>query len=114
MQVPISVIFKITKNNPEKKLFHIKMCRQNLHKPIDEVTPLVVPYDRLDFSSIDNLQESLRTLASYEVLSQLQRESVIPENESKSEVESLDLNDLVNQVISVPFGFDNELQQINL
>ena len=62
----------------------------------------------------DNLEASLRTIVSYKVLSDLQNESIIPENESNSEIESLDLDDLVGKVISVPFGFDNELQKIDL
>jgi hypothetical protein len=114
MNVPINIIFKVTENNPKQRQVHIKMCRQNLHKPIDEVAALVVPYDRLDFSSVDNLEASLRTIVSYKVLSDLQNESIIPENESNSEIESLDLDDLVGEVISVPFGFDNKLQKIDL
>ena len=114
MEVPVNIIFKVTKNNPEQRQVHIKMCRQSLHKPIYEVAALVVPYDRLDFSSVDNLEASLRTIVSYKVLSDLQNESIIPENESNSEIESLDLDDLIGEVISVPFGFDNELQKIDL
>ena len=114
MNGPVNIIFKVTENYPEQKRVHIKMCRQSLHKPIDEVAALVVPYDRLDFSSVDNLEASLRTIVSYKVLSDLQKESIIPENQSNSQIESLDLDDLVGEVISIPFGFDNELRKIDL
>jgi len=114
MKLPISIIFKIVKNNPERKKFNIKICRQNSQVPIDDIASMSVSYRKLDFSSIDNLQESLRTLATNEVLSQLRNEKMIPENQSNSEVDSLDLDDLVGKSVSVPFGYWNNLREIDL
>ena len=41
-------------------------------------------------------------------------EPIISENESSNEIESLDLNDLVDKIISIPYGADNKLNEIEL
>ena len=41
-------------------------------------------------------------------------EPTLPENKSYKEVESLDLNDLVGDVVAIPFGNDNDLNRIEL
>ena len=112
--IPINIIFKVIKNNPDDQSIEIKMCRQNSQKPIDDYPTLRLSYDRLDFSSVYNFQESLRDVVSDRSLMYLIEEPIISENESSNEIESLDLNDLVDKIISIPYGADNKLNEIEL
>ena len=112
--IPINVIFKVIKHNPDDKSISIKMCRQNAPKPIDDYPSLRVSYNHLDFSSVYNLQESLRVLVSDNALKLLIDEPTLPENKSHKEVESLDFNDLVGDVVAIPFGTDNDLNRVEL
>ena len=112
--IPINIIFKVIKNNPDDQSIEIKMCRQNSPKPIDAYPTLRLSYDRLDFSSVYNFQESLRDVVSDRSLMYLIEEPIISENESSNEIESLDLNDLVDKIISIPYGADNKLNEIEL
>ena len=97
--IPINIIFKVIKNNPDDQSIEIKMCRQNSPKPID---------------GLYNFQESLRDIVSDRALMYFLEEPIISENESSNEIESLDLDDLVDKVISVPYGPNNELNEIQL
>ena len=113
--IPINIIFKVIKNNPDDQSIEIKMCRQNSSKPIDDYPTLRLSYDRLDFNNgLYNFQESLRDIVSDRALMYLLEEPIISENESSNEIESLDLDDLVDKVISVPYGPNNELNEIQL
>ena len=112
--IPINIIFKVIKNNPDDQSIEIKMCRQNSPKTIDDYPTLRLSYDRLDFSSVYNFQESLRDVVSDRSLMYLVEEPIISENESSNEIESLDLNDLVDKIISIPYGVDNKLNEIKL
>ena len=114
MMIPINIIFKIVRNNPDTRSINIKMCRQNAPKSIDDYPSFRVSYDTLDFSSVYNLQESLRVLVSDNALKLLIDEPTLPENKSYKEVESLDLNDLVGDVVAIPFGTDNYLNHVEL
>ena len=112
--IPVNIIFKIIENIPEKKLFVIKVCRQNSPKPIDKHRRLAISYDRLDFSDLYNFEESIRTLISNQCLADLCKEPILKENESQAEVESMDIDSLLDKVIAIPFGFENELREIEL
>ena len=112
--IPINIIFKVIKHNPDDKSISIKMCRQNAPKPIDDYPSLRVSYNHLDFSSVYNLQESLRLVVSDNALKLLLSEPILSDNKSYKEIESLDLNDLVGEVVAIPYGTDNELHQIEL
>jgi len=112
--IPINVIFKLIKNNPDSRSISIKMCRQNAQTPIDEYPSLKVSYDKLDFSSLYNLRESLRHLTMNQALMQLLDEEILPENESTDELDSLDLNQCLNKVISLPCDEHGFMQEIEL
>ena len=114
MDFPINVFFKIVRNRPELNKINIKMCRQNSPRPIDDYPSYCVSYDKLDFSNLYNFQESLRVIVSDNALQFLMQEPIIPENESSKEVETLDLEDMVGEIITIPFGFDNKLKEIEL
>ena len=114
MMIPINIIFKIVRNNPDTRSINIKMCRQNAPKSIDDYPSFRVSYDNLDFSNVYNLQESLRVLVSDNALKLLIDEPTLPENKSYKEVESLDLNDLVGDVVAIPFGTDYDLNRVEL
>ena len=112
--IPINIIFKVVKNNPDDQSIEIKMCRQNSSRPIDDYVPIRVSYDRFDFSSLYNFEESIRELVSDRSLMYLIQEPTLPENKSSSEIESIDFDDLVDKVIAIPYGTDNELNEIEL
>ena len=112
--IPINIIFKIVENRPEEELIIVKSCRQNSPKSIDHCREVAISYDRLDFSDTYNFEESIRTLLSHRCLADLCSEPIIKENESSAEIESTDINSLLDKVIAIPFGFENELREIEL
>tara|TARA_Y100001938_G_scaffold136570_1_gene199650 strand:+ start:678 stop:1019 length:342 start_codon:yes stop_codon:yes gene_type:complete len=112
--IPINIIFKIVENRPEEELIIIKSCRQNNPKSIDQCKKVAISYDKLDFSDLYNFEESIRTVLSIRCLADLCREPIIEENQSSAEIESTDINSLLDKVIAIPFGYENELKEIEL
>tara|TARA_B100000212_G_C27335871_1_gene516799 strand:+ start:981 stop:1322 length:342 start_codon:yes stop_codon:yes gene_type:complete len=112
--IPVNIIFKIIENNPEKEMIIIKSCRQNSPKSIDNCKKVAISYSKLDFSDLYNFEESIRTLLSKRCLADLCEEPVLKENESQAEIESMDINSLLDKVIAIPFGFENDLKEIEL
>ena len=112
--IPVNIIFKIIENDPGKGMIIIKSCRQNSPKSIDKCKKVAISYDKLDFSDLYNFEESIRTLLSKRCLADLCKEPILKENESQAEVESMDIDSLLDKVIAIPFGFENDLKEIEL
>ena len=75
---------------------------------------MAISYDNLDFSNVYNFEESLRSILCNQVISDFEMEPVIEENKSDEEINSLNVDDLLDKVVSIPFGFRNNLKQIEL
>ena len=112
--IPINIIFKVTSNNKIDKSISIKSCRQNSPKPIDEYPSIRVSYDKLDFSSVYNLQESIRDIATNQALMQLSEESTLLDNRSDEEIDSVDIDAIIDKVLVFPNEKEGMMQQIEL
>ena len=112
--IPINIIFKVTSNNKIDKSISIKTCRQNSPKPLDDYPSIRIEYDKLDFSSVYNLQESLRDIATNYSLMQLSYESTLPENECDEELDSVDMDDIIDKILVFPNKEEGMMQQIEL
>ena len=112
--IPINIIFKVTSNNQIDKSISIKVCRQNSPKPLDDYPSIRIEYDKLDFSSVYNLQESLRDIATNQALMQLCYESILPDNKSNDELDSVDINAIIDKVLVFPNEKEGMMQQIEL
>ena len=112
--IEINIIFKIIKNCPEQELFVVKCCRQNSPKPIDEHDKMAISYDNLDFSSTYNFEESLRSILCNEIISNFESEPILEENKSTEEIKSISVDDLLDKVVSIPFGFQNDIKEVEL
>ena len=112
--IPINIIFKVTSNNKIDKSISIKSCRQNSPKPIDEYPSIRVSYDKLDFSSVYNLQESIRDIATNQALMQLSEESILEDNRSDEEIDSVDIDAIIDKVLVFPNEKEGMMQQIEL
>ena len=112
--IPINIIFKVTSNNQIDKSISIKTCRQNSPKPLDDYPSIRIEYDKLDFSSVYNLQESLRDIATNQALMQLCSESILPDNRSDNELDSVDINAIIDKVLVFPNEKEGMMQQIEL
>ncbi len=112
--IPINIIFKVTSNNKIDKSISIKSCRQNSPKPIDEYPSIRVSYDKLDFSSVYNLQESIRDIATNQALMQLSEENTLKDNMSDEEIDSVDIDDIIDKVLVFPNEKEGMMQEIEL
>lgn len=112
--IPINIIFKVISNNKIDKSISIKSCRQNSPKPIDEYPSIRVSYDKLDFSSVYNLQESIRDIATNQALMQLSEESTLKDNRSDSEIDSVDIDAIIDKVLVFPNENEGMMQEIEL
>ena len=112
--IPINIIFKVTSNNKIDKSISIKSCRQNSPKPIDEYPSIRVSYDKLDFSSVYNLQESIRDIATNQALMQLSEESILKDNRSDEEIDSVDIDAIIDKVLVFPNEKEGMMQEIEL
>ena len=112
--IPINIIFKVTSNNKKDKSISIKSCRQNSPKPIDEYSSIRVSYDKLDFSSVYNLQESIRDIATNQALMQLSEESILKDNISDEEIDSVDIDAIIDKVLVFPNENEGMMQEIEL
>tara|TARA_B100000282_G_scaffold86445_1_gene60258 strand:- start:65 stop:406 length:342 start_codon:yes stop_codon:yes gene_type:complete len=112
--IPINIIFKVTSNNKIDKSISIKSCRQNSPKPIDEYPSIRVSYDKLDFSSVYNLQESIRDIATNQALMQLSEESTLEDNKSDEEIDSVDIDVMIDKVLVFPNEKEGMMQEIEL
>lgn len=112
--IPINIIFKVTSNNKIDKSISIKSCRQNSPKPIDEYPSIRVSYDKLDFSSVYNLQESIRDIATNQALMQLSEESTLEDNKSNEEIDSVDIDVMIDKVLVFPNENEGMMQEIEL
>lgn len=112
--IPINIIFKVTSNNKIDKSISIKSCRQNSPKPIDEYPSIRVSYDKLDFSSVYNLQESIRDIATNQALMQLSEESILKDNRSDEEIDSVDIDAIIDKVLVFPNENEGMMQEIEL
>ena len=112
--IPINIIFKVTSNNKIDKSISIKSCRQNSPKSIDEYPSIRVSYDKLDFSSVYNLQESIRDIATNQALMQLSEESILEDNRSDEEIDSVDIDAIIDKVLVFPNEKEGMMQQIEL
>ena len=112
--IPINIIFKVTSNNKKDKSISIKSCRQNSPKPIDEYSSIRVSYDKLDFSSVYNLQESIRDIATNQALMQLSEESILKDNISDEEIDSVDIDAIIDKVLVFPNEKEGMMQEIEL
>ena len=112
--IPINIIFKVTSNNKIDKSISIKSCRQNSPKPIDEYPSIRVSYDKLDFSSVYNLQESIRDIATNQALMQLSEESILEDNRSDEEIDSVDIDAIIDKVLVFPNENQGMMQEIEL
>ena len=112
--IPINIIFKVTSNNKIDKSISIKSCRQNSPKPIDEYPSIRVSYDKLDFSSVYNLQESIRDIATNQALMQLSEENTLKDNMSDEEIDSVDIDDIIDKILVFPNEKEGMMQEIEL
>ena len=112
--IPINIIFKIIKYDENDKSISIKTCRQNSPKPIDDYPSMRISLDKLDFSSVYNFQESLRDIATNQALMQLCYESILPDNKSNDELDSVDINAIIDKVLVFPNEKEGMMQQIEL
>ena len=112
--IPINIIFKVTSNNKIDKSISIKSCRQNSPKPIDEYPSIRVSYDKLDFSSVYNLQESIRDIATNQALMQLSEENTLKYNMSDEEIDSVDIDAIIDKVLVFPNENEGMMQEIEL
>ena len=112
--IPINIIFKVISNNQIDKSISIKVCRQNSPKPLDDYPSIRIEYDKLDFSSVYNLQESLRDIALNQALMQLCYERTLPDNKSDDELDSVDIDTIIDKVLVFPNEKEGMMQQIKL
>ena len=112
--IPINIIFKVISNNKIDQSISIKSCRQNSPKPIDEYPSIRVSYDKLDFSSVYNLQESIRDIATNQALMQLSEESILEDNRSDEEIDSVDIDAIIDKVLVFPNEKEGMMQEIEL
>ena len=112
--IPINIIFKVISNNKIDQSISIKSCRQNSPKPIDEYPSIRVSYDKLDFSSVYNLQESLRDIATNQALMQLSEEQTLHKNQSDDELDSIDIDAIIDKILVFPNEDEGMMQQIEL
>ena len=112
--IPINIIYKVIENNRIDKSITLKSCRQNSPKPIDEYPSIRVSYDKLDFSSVYNLQESLRDIATNQALMQLSEEQTIHTNQSDDELDSIDIDDIIDKILVFPNDDEGIMQEIEL
>ena len=112
--IPINIIFKVIQNNFDDKSIIVKMCRENSPKPIDDYPSIRISYDKLDFSSMYNLQESIRTIATHRSLMHLLNEPILPENNSDIEIDTLDLDDIIDKIVKIPYNEEGKMQEVIL
>ena len=112
--IPINIIFKIIEYNENDKSISIKTCRQNSPKPIDEYPSMRISLDKLDFSSVYNLQESIRDIATNYSLMQLSYESTLPDNECDDELDSVDMDDIIDKILVFPNKEEGIMQEVEL
>ena len=112
--IPINIIYKVIENNRIDKSITLKSCRQNSPKPIDEYPSIRVSYDKLDFSSVYNLQESLRDIATNQALMQLSEEHILHKNQSDDELDSVDIDDIIDKILVFPNEDEGIMQEIEL
>ena len=112
--IPINIIYKVIENNRIDKSITLKSCRQNSPKSIDEYPSFRVSYDKLDFSSVYNLQESLRDIVTNQVLMQLSEEQTIHTNQSDNELDSIDIDDIIDKILVFPNDDEGIMQEIEL
>tara|TARA_B100001287_G_scaffold259035_1_gene245886 strand:+ start:140 stop:481 length:342 start_codon:yes stop_codon:yes gene_type:complete len=112
--IPINIIFKIIKYNENDKSISIKTCRQNSPKPIDEYPSMRISLDKLDFSSVYNLQESLRDIATNYSLMRLSYETTLPDNECDDELDSVDMDDIIDKILVFPNKEEGIMQEVEL
>jgi len=112
--ISINIIYKVIENNRIDKSITLKSCRQNSPKLIDEYPSIRVSYDSLDFSSVYNLQESLRDIATNQALMQLSEEDTLHNNQSDDELDSIDIDDIIDKILVFPNEDEGMMQQIEL
>ena len=101
--IPINIIFKVISNNQIDKSISIKTCRQNSPKSLDEYPSIRIEYDKLDFSSVYNLQESLRDIATNQALMQFREEKILDENQTDEIIDELDIDGLVGKIVKISY-----------
>jgi len=115
------IIFKIIKDIPENEQVIVKYCRQNGPYSIDEIDPVAVDYGFLDFSSPKKLFSSISKVGMFIVEHQLRNEPILPENAASCVMETTNLNDYIDKIVSIDYDefisdlHKNEyIQKINL
>jgi len=112
--IPINIIFKVIKNDKIDRCIIIKSCRQNSPKPIDECSSIRVSYDNLDFSSVYNLKESLRNIATNHALMQLLYENTLEDNKTLDELDDIDLDNIIDKLLVFLNEDEGIMQEVEL
>jgi len=112
--IPINIIFKVIENDKINRSIIMKSCRQNSPKPIDEYPSIRVSYNKLDFSSVYNLKESLRNIATNHALMQLLYENILKDNKTSDELNDLDLDNIVDKLLVFLNEDEGIMQEVEL
>ena len=109
-----NILFKVISNNPTRQKKTVKFCRENAPKSIDSYETYNISYSNLDFSSSNALIESIRSVGSSIAQQQFLDEPTLEENKSNNDIDSIDVEDYVGKIVSVPFNAIEELNEVEL
>ena len=109
-----NILFKVISNNPTRQKMTVKFCRENAPKSIDSYETYNISYSNLDFSSSNALIESIRSVGSSIAQQQFLDEPTLEENKSNNDIDSIDVEDYIGKIVSVPFNAIEELNEVEL
>ena len=109
-----NILFKVITNNQTDQQMTVKFCRENAPEPIENYQSYNISYRNLDFSSPNQLIDSLRSVGNSIVHQQFLDEPILEENKGIEELDSTDINDYVGKIISVSYELEEELNEVKL
>jgi hypothetical protein len=97
----MNLIFKIVEYLPETDQIIVKLCRQNAPKPIDEYPPVAINCSNLDLTDYYQFVVSIMKNGLSVILKQEEEEETLKQNKSSALLETTDITQQLNRVISI-------------
>jgi hypothetical protein len=110
----MKIVFKIIENIPQREQILVKYCRSNALKPIDDYPSYAISYNNLDFSDCKNLMNSIADSGIGIVDRQFEEEPCLDCNNQKEEINTINLDDILNVVIQNDYTRDYPLNKIDI
>lgn len=97
----MNLIFKIVDYLPETDQIIVKFCRQNAPKPIDDYPAGAIDGYQIDYSDYNQFVASIMRVGVDVILRQEAEELTLPQNVSSEIIETTDIEQQLNRVISL-------------